>query len=212
MNADQSPAGTPPSTGSAGSGPTLVYLARHGRTALNAAGALRGHIDVPLDEVGRRQARRLGVVLGAKNPSRVVASPLQRAVETARPVASAAGLEVTLDERLTDRGYGQWAGVSAEAVVAQWGSLDDAPGVEPVADVRDRALQALTEIVGRATGAAVVVVAHDAVNRIVLATLDPALGAPDDVPQGTGCFNTLEYQHGWTVVKVNQIPAGDDLP
>jgi glucosyl-3-phosphoglycerate phosphatase len=73
---------------------TLVYLARHGQTALNESGALRGLLDPPLDETGWRQAALLGEALGPRQPALVVASPLRRARETARPVADRAGLTV----------------------------------------------------------------------------------------------------------------------
>jgi broad specificity phosphatase PhoE len=45
---------------------TRIYLVRHGRTKLNAAGVLRGHLDPPLDVVGRRQVRELGVALAQR--------------------------------------------------------------------------------------------------------------------------------------------------
>jgi len=101
---------------------TLVYLARHGQTALNESGVLRGLLDPPLDETGRRQAADLGASLGPRQPSLVVASPLLRARETAHPVADHAGLTVTPDGCLLDRDYGQWAGTPRDAVVAQWGA------------------------------------------------------------------------------------------
>lgn len=203
------------SGGDSGVWSTRVYLARHGRTALNAAGALRGHIDVPLDAVGHHQAFLLGAELAGLGPAVIVSSPLSRAVQTAEPLAQRTGLAIGLDERLADRYYGEWAGVRVDEVVAQWGSLDAAPGVEPVPRVRDRVLAALAAIAEAAKGTTVVVVSHDAVNRIALASLDHGLGAPDQVPQETGCFNTLDC-HGeagalrWDVLVVNQIPPGSD--
>jgi broad specificity phosphatase PhoE len=199
-------------------GPTHIYLARHGRTALNAAGALRGQIDVPLDSVGQRQVSRLGAALAGKKPRLVISSPLLRAVETAEAIASCAGTGTWVDDRLRDRYYGEWAGARVEDVVARWGSLDAAPGVEPAEEVRDRALAALTDIAQNAGGVAAVVVSHDAVNRIALAALDPSLGAPGDLPQDTGCFNTIEYevQGGgsvkWRVLSVNQVVHETDPP
>jgi broad specificity phosphatase PhoE len=91
---------------------TLVYLARHGQTALNESGVLRG---------------LLGKALGPRRPSLVVASPLRRARETAQPVADHAGLTVTADGCLLDRDYGPWAGTPKDTVAAQWGSVDEAP-------------------------------------------------------------------------------------
>jgi broad specificity phosphatase PhoE len=187
---------------------TTVYLARHGQTPLNESGVLRGLADPPLDETGQRQARRLGAALGVRSLSAVVASPLRRAMQTAAPVAERAGLEVVTDRCLVDRDYGPCTGVSKDEVVARWGSVDDAPGVEPAAAVRDRALAGLADIARRHPGGTVVVVSHDAVNRQVLAALDPGLGHPDNIPQDNGCFNTLELRDGtWTVCSVNEVPG-----
>jgi broad specificity phosphatase PhoE len=188
---------------------TRVYLVRHGQTPLNESGVLRGLLDPALDDAGREQARRLGEALGSRSPVLVLASPLRRARETAQPVAERAGVEVATDQRLVDRDYGPWTGVSRESVVARWGSVDDAPGVEPRSAVRDRAVSGLTEIARRAAGQTVVVVSHDAVNRQVVVAFDPGLGDPDTVPQENGCFNTLMLRSdGWAVLTVNELPAG----
>jgi broad specificity phosphatase PhoE len=178
---------------------TLVYLARHGQTALNESGVLRGLLDPPLDETGWRQAADLGAALSRRQPSLVVASPLRRARETAQPVAESTGLAVRTDDCFLDRDYGPWAGTPKEAVVARWGSVDAAPGVEPRSAVRDRAVRGLTALV----------VSHDAVNREVLAAVDPNLGDPDGIPQDNGCFNILQWANGGVVVLgVNELPAG----
>ena len=193
---------------------SLVYLVRHGRTALNAAGALRGDIDVPLDEVGQDEATALAAALAAREPRSVISSPLRRALETAEAVARRAGLVTRVDHRLSDRRYGEWAGSSVQAIVARWGSLGSAPGVEPAADVRERALAALADIARDARGAPWVVVSHDAVIRLALTAMGPALGDPESVPQHTGCFNTIRAEVGtddlvsWRVLKVNELPRG----
>jgi broad specificity phosphatase PhoE len=188
---------------------TVVYLARHGQTALNESGVLRGLLDPPLDETGRRQAANLGATLGPRQPSLVAASPLRRARETAQPIADHAGLTVTVDGCLLDRDYGPWAGTPEGAVVAQWGSVDAAPGVERRSAVRSRAVKGLAALARRCPAASVVAVSHDAVNREVLAALDPSLGDPDDIPQDNGCFNILRWANGSMVVlSVNVIPAG----
>ena len=187
---------------------TLVYLVRHGQTPLNESGVLRGLLDPPLDEAGHLQAGRLGAVLGPRMPSVIVASPLLRARQTAEPIADRAGRDVTTDRRLLDRDYGQWTGTDRETVVAQWGSVDDAPGVEPLPVVRERAVRGLTDIAQRSRGGTVVVVSHDAVNRQLLVAFDAELGDPGTLPQDNGCFNTMELRGDrWTVLSVNELPA-----
>ena len=82
------------------------------------------------------------------------------------PLAGRVGATHGTDQRLADRCYGEWAGVSVAEVIARWGSVDAAPGVEPAPEVRARVLAALADIAESAAGTAVVVVSHDAVNRI----------------------------------------------
>ena len=193
---------------------TRIYLARHGRTALNAAGALRGRSEVPLDEVGTAEAERLGAVLGGKGAGLVVSSPLRRAIETAQPIALQLDLEVRLDARLADRDYGDWAGVRVDEVVKRFGSVDAAPGVEPREAVVDRAMAALVDASREAdrVGGAVVVVSHDVVNRLLLAAMSGCFADADRTPQATGCYNELECELAdgrgptWQVLAVNAIP------
>jgi broad specificity phosphatase PhoE len=107
--------------------PTRIYLARHGRTRLDAAGLLRGRLDPGIDAVGLFQALTLSDVLGRQDLQLIISSPLVRAVETARKVALRAGLEVEIDQRLADRDFGPWAGKTLDVVIARWGSLNNAP-------------------------------------------------------------------------------------
>lgn len=85
-----------------------LLLVRHGRTAMNASGALQGRIDIPLDDVGVAQAVALGHQLATSGASRVVSSPLQRARRTAELVAEPLGLAVDIDDRLVEIDYGTW--------------------------------------------------------------------------------------------------------
>jgi broad specificity phosphatase PhoE len=87
-------------------GVTRVYLARrHGQTALNAGGRLRGLSDPPLD-VGVAEVARLADSLAGKGPTVVVSRPLQRTVATAGAIGSATHIPVAVDVRLTDRDHG----------------------------------------------------------------------------------------------------------
>ena len=178
-----------------------VYLVRHGRTAFNADGRLRGHLDPPLDEVGRAEAADLAIVLGSLRPSRVVTSPLLRAMQTAEIVAGRTAAPVVVDKRLIDRGYGPWAGEREASVIAEWGSLDAAPGVEPAPSVAQRARDVLdAQVADLATGP-VVLVAHDAINRPLLCQLDPELGPPERIAQRTACWNVLSRVDGVCAVE-----------
>lgn len=181
---------------------TDVYLCRHGRTQLNVAGLLRGRLDPDLDLVGLAEARDLAHQLRNVGISRVVCSPLARAVETAQPIAEMAGIELETDPRLLDRNYGQFDGHSAEEVSKEYGSLEAAPGVESTESVATRAKAALDDLVAGAGDAAVAVVSHDAVIRILLDRLVP--GHSQHVQPRTGCWSLLRHdESGWRLLAVN---------
>jgi glucosyl-3-phosphoglycerate phosphatase len=191
---------------------TTVYLVRHGRTALNAAGLLRGRIDAPLDDAGRAEAARLGAFLAPVRLDRVVSSPLSRSVDTARAVAQPHGLPVELNAAFIDRDYGPWAGQSQADVEARYGSMDNAPEneVEPQARFEDRVVSALEGLVAQSEGQAVAVVAHDAVNRALIRALCSAWRGPAcELPQPTGCWNRLVFDGGDAICRVVGAVAGD---
>jgi broad specificity phosphatase PhoE len=191
--------------------PIRVYLLRHGQTALNAAGALRGHLDPELDQRGVDQVTRLGDVLGRLSLRFVVSSPLRRAVDTAAAVASRAGVPVETDKRLIDRDYGEWAGCRPSELVERFGSVDSAPGVEPIDVVLKRAVSGLEDFADRVRSGAGVIVSHDVVNRLLLHSIDDSLGPLERIPQDTACFNVLERRSGrWVVLSVSNAPAGHD--
>jgi broad specificity phosphatase PhoE len=179
------------------SGVTRVYLARHGRTALNADGRLRGLSDPPLDEVGIAEVARLADALADRHPRAVVSSPLQRAVATAQAIGTAAGAPVTVDVRLVDRDYGPVTGLRREEVEHRYGSVDSAPGVESRTALAARVQRAFFELVSEFSSGPIVLVSHDAVNTVLLAKLDPSL---HDIGQRTACWNQLSLVDGvWRV-------------
>jgi probable phosphoglycerate mutase len=182
-----------------------VFLIRHGRTAMNAAGRLRGHLDPPLDDLGQVEAFELARELAYSQPARIVTSPLLRAVQTARPLCSSLKMEPTTEPRLIDRDYGRWVGHDPADVVARFGSLDAAPGVEPREQVIERARAVLDEQDPYLAAGPVVLVAHDVVNRLLLASLDPGLGSAESISQRTGCWNVLvRVDGGWRIEQTDQ--------
>ncbi len=188
--------------GAASVWPTRVYLVRHGQTELNAAGLIRGLLDPPLDKVGHLQAQEVGAALARLAPRAVVSGPLRRTVETAHAIASSSEAPLSVDRRLQDRDYGEWTGKSVRSVQEQWGSLDDAPGVELWTEVAARALQALEALYDENAPRPVVVVTHDAVVRALLMTWGRVRGADSVVDPGS--YSVVERSaDGWRVLSVN---------
>jgi len=100
--------------------PTIYYI-RHGETDWNAEGRLQGGLDIPLNDLGRRQAVHAGGILAgllaregrSAQSLSFVASPLGRARRTMELVRGALQLppcDYALDDRLREIGYGRWEG------------------------------------------------------------------------------------------------------
>ncbi|HML50349.1 MAG TPA: histidine phosphatase family protein [Propionicimonas sp.] len=183
-----------------------IYLCRHGRTSLNAAGRLRGRLDPELDLVGQAEAKGLAELLAKLQPTRIVSSPLQRATQTAAPIATAAGLNVELDGRLIDRAFGEADGEIAADVVRRFGSLGKVPGAEASDAVAARATAALNEIAEGSPVGPVIVITHDSVIRNFLKALK---GTDAELfPQRTGSWDLLRYDDGdWSM---DEFDSKDD--
>ncbi|MGZ6328995.1 MAG: histidine phosphatase family protein [Candidatus Limnocylindrales bacterium] len=175
-----------------------VVLTRHGGTTRSKPEQHLGqHLDVPLSDEGRAQAAALGRRLAGVTFERVVASPLRRAVETARLIVPVR--EPETDARLLEMDYGAWEGLTYEQVTARDGparllwEADPAslacPGGESGNDVAARVRSFLEAAIdgaeaGAPAGAAapadtadhrILVVGHSTTDRILLCV---ALGVP----------------------------------
>ncbi|XP_071792310.1 fructose-2,6-bisphosphatase TIGAR-like [Asterias amurensis] len=92
----------------------ILTLVRHGQTIYNQDGIIQGQMDVPLSEEGRKQVWLLGKALQHHRFSKIFASDLQRASETAQAVVDLGTVErpkVITDPRLRERGYGRLEGI-----------------------------------------------------------------------------------------------------
>ncbi|PZO99589.1 MAG: histidine phosphatase family protein [Corynebacterium urealyticum] len=97
-----------------------LILMRHGETEYNSAGRMQGQLDTPLSDVGRQQARDVAAVARDWDVTKVVASDLERAVETASIVAEAWGLDVDVDPRFRETHLGDWQGGSHTEIDEQY--------------------------------------------------------------------------------------------
>ncbi|RTR25329.1 histidine phosphatase family protein [Deinococcus radiophilus] len=100
---------------------TLI-LARHGRTALNAAGRFQGQTQTPLDELGRAQAQALAAQLytdGVRKPA-IYSSDLPRAIQTAQAVQERLGGTLHTDAALREIEFGSWDQQSISGIEEQF--------------------------------------------------------------------------------------------
>jgi probable phosphoglycerate mutase len=156
-----------------------VTLVRHGQTERSAKSAYSGRLDVPLTQTGREQARRVAQQLAGARIDAVVTSPLVRARDTAQAIADAAGLPLTVDERLIEVDYGPFEGLDREGARARLGAPFEAwradpfgapvAGMEPLAAALERARGATADVL--AAHEHPVIVGHQGILRIVLVAL-----------------------------------------
>ena len=108
----------------------VIYYIRHGETEWNADGRLQGAQDIPLNELGRRQAAAAGAILAglfardgrSETSLGFVASPLVRARSTMELVRGSLELppdQYAIDSRLREIGYGHWEGSTLSQMQAQ---------------------------------------------------------------------------------------------
>lgn len=97
-----------------------ILLIRHGETAWNRVRRLQGHIDIPLNDAGLRQANALGAALSSELPVAIYSSDLQRARATAQPVADAHDMTVLHEPALRERCYGGFEGLMYDELAARY--------------------------------------------------------------------------------------------
>jgi broad specificity phosphatase PhoE len=154
----------------------VIWLARHGQTAYNHERRFQGHLPVPLNETGREQAHALAREAARREWGALWCSPLERALETARIVGAAIGLEPVPDERFAETDCGDWTGRSFAEMEAEdpagfacFIRADPAwafPGGESYAQQGERVQAGLADV--RAGAQPALVVCHRGVMRVAL--------------------------------------------
>ena len=148
----------------------ILYVARHGETAWNALNKVCGRTDIPLTELGQRQAEKLGELVKGLTVHRIISSPMLRAVQTARPAAEILGLEIETDDRLIEQDYGIVEGVDRQDPGFLANKRQFAvryPGGESMMDVASRVYSLLDELKEKQKDESVLLVCHGGVCRLI---------------------------------------------
>jgi probable phosphoglycerate mutase len=148
---------------------TTFALVRHGQTDWNAQRRLQGSTDIPLNDVGRGQARDAVAVLSGYEWDTIVSSPLSRAAETARLIAGGLGLSVERHvPELTERSFGPAEGLQAGPELEALRVPGGFRGAESEDEAASRGLAALEGLADEFRGRRVLVVAHGTLIRVSL--------------------------------------------
>ncbi|MFI5491676.1 histidine phosphatase family protein [Actinoplanes sp. NPDC051859] len=202
---------------------TRLVVWRHGNTDWNAAGRVQGQTDVPLNAVGEQQAVDAAELLVRLRPGALVSSDLRRASDTAAALAALTGLSVQHDDRLRERHFGSWQGLTMTEVAetrpdehAAWRAGADVVGggVETLDDLGKRVGDALQAAVDAApAGSTVVVATHGGAARYGIGHL---LGWPREQLRTLRVLQNchwVELTHsetlGWQLAAYNVGPFAD---
>ncbi len=160
---------------------TDILLIRHGETAWNAIRKLQGHLDIPLNAEGRRQAKALASALQNEKLDAIISSDLQRAVQTAGEIGRLQGLGTRIDANLRERYFGGFEGLLYSEIplrfpheYALWQARDpdimlpsgDGPEAKPGESIRQfhtRILAAILYYAQQYQGKKIALVAHGGV-------------------------------------------------
>lgn len=190
---------------------TRLFIVRHGQTAWNKEKVFRGRVDIPLNEQGVKEAEAVGKALKNENITLVYSSPLSRAVQTAEPTAKMRGLAIIRLEGITDMNFGVWEGRRLEDVEKEdseryrmWVEQPHElaiPKGETLAEVQNRALNTVKEIVNKHPSESIMLVSHRVVCKLLVLGL-MELG-PDkfwNIQQDTACINLFAVKDGRTIM------------
>ena len=158
-----------------------IYFVRHGETETNRIGRFQGRSDLPLNPNGLKQAEAVGNRLQSTNIAAIYPSPQVRAMETATPMATAKGMQITPVDDLRELDIGDLEGLTGQdlqkqypSFLASWASGEVStltmPGGESVAGLQERAWLAISAIRNEHADDAVVVVSHNFVIQTILMT------------------------------------------
>ena len=159
-----------------------VYLSRHCKTAWNVEGRLQGTIDLPLAEIGIKQAIANVAVIRDFGVRRMVCSTARRAYETARLYANSLGLPIHNTPELRELDHGRWEGRKTEELLldpdsgyAKWvsnpGCIPIPGGSESVQAAQQRVAAALRDAALSFRGESILIIGHKHINALLMCAL-----------------------------------------
>jgi len=193
---------------------STFYLIRHAANDFVGNTIVGWTPGISLNAEGRAQAERLAWKLLGKGITKLYSSPLERALETAGPIAEALGLRVEVRDALGEVKFGEWAGKRIEELERdprwrmfnQYRSGTRAPGGELAAESQVRIVTELEHLRGKHPGETIGLVSHA---DIIRAALVYYAGMPIDLGQRIeirpASFSVLALEDsGPRILKLNE--------
>jgi phosphoserine phosphatase len=193
-----------------------LFLVRHGETDWNKLGRFQGQNNIGLNDRGLAQAKDTARAAIAWKLSALYSSPLYRTMQVAEEISRLVGVSVIPETRFQELDLGELNGVTGEAMQSGWPQVYETwrnkpgivvlPGGESLAQLQERAWQAVIDLVQAHTGDdTVAVISHNFTIRAICSKL---LGMPlanfHRTYLSLGSVSVIESgQRGWRLLSYN---------
>ncbi len=153
-----------------------LILVRHGETHWNTLNKLQSFTDNELNANGHNQAKKTASKLKTIHIDKIISSPLIRAIQTAEPLAQKHTIEIEIDQRITERNYGELEGqnylelVEFMKPIIKEGSFSKYNIEEPL-DFKKRITEFWEELHEKYFGKTVVLVSHSGTFKMLLSII-----------------------------------------
>lgn len=147
-----------------------LYVTRHGQTTWNVLNKICGRTDAPLTELGKQQAQALAEKTKDLGIDLIIASPLRRAMDTAKAVSDACCASVITDDRLIEQDYGLYEGKDRKDPAFQANKRLFAfryPQGESMMQLAGRVYGLLEEVKEKYGDKTVLLVCHNGICRVI---------------------------------------------
>ena len=159
---------------------TKLIFVRHGQSEANKQGYFTGHINIPLTEIGKKQAENTAEFLKDYKIEAIYSSDLIRAVQTAEPTAKQHNLKINTSKELRELNAGEWEGKKFEYLIQNYpesyGNVwrndcgrSKADGGESVLALASRVYAKVNEIAKNHKGQTVAIFTHATPLRVLSA-------------------------------------------
>ena len=184
---------------------TLICFVRHGETDWNTLRKIQGKADIPLNEIGKKQAQDCKKYFTHSQWNVLVTSPLQRARQTAEIINENLNLNILIMDEFIERNYGDIEGLTLEQRAILYPDLT-CPNQESLEQVKERTLNGLNKLHHIYSDQKIIVVAHGGVINIILSVLSNGQIGTGKTRLTNGSMSNIRFENGqWKVDNYNQV-------
>lgn len=149
-----------------------IYVVRHGQTDYNVKKVFQGHMNIPLNKIGERQAKETALQFRNIDIDMILVSPLKRTIQTAEPIGEMLGVPITVEERLIERDFGNMEGkINRDdcniEMMLDYEKNYGIENIEPIQELFKRIYDFLDDITEKYKEKKVLLVTHGAVSQVI---------------------------------------------